>query len=760
MALVLNDRVKETTTTTGTGTINLAGAATNFETFVAGIGDGNTVYYAIVHQDQPEFEVGLGTVTDATPDTLSRTTILSSSNSDGLVSFSAGTKDVFCTLPASKTVFEDGSGNLNIKTSVDNSVTQGLVIERSANTDKGYINYQGGAFRFIATDGDPIKIGHVSNTDIVEITSGGVLAVNSGTTNTVATFTSTDSGAGFNLTDDSGTSTIQTNGANLRVGVDEDGAVSSSAIQFRVDGSTKATINDSGVLDVDGGITVDDITIDGTEIDLSSGDLTIDVAGDITLDADGGEILLKDGGTEVGRFLLDDNNHLKLKSIQSDADILFQGNDGGSGITALRFDMSDAGTATFNHDIKLGDNGIAIFGDSSDLQIYHDGSNSYIDEQGTGNLYIRATHFLLQNASGRDALTAVNNDVFLKSSGIIKLQTTSTGVDVTGDVGATTATIAGDITQTTGDYLYTGGGNFDIKHTIASQNIVFSTTPSGGSTAEVLRITHDGKLSKLSGDLTIDVAGNIQLDADDAGEVRFLDGGTQYAAIKKDSNDAVVQSIVADGDLRFNGIDDSSVITALRLDMSEGGNAIFNSSIDVGGSITKTGDLTLDVSGDITLDADGGTIVFKDAGTEIGFFALDNSGFFDMLSSVSDADIRIRGNDGGSTITALTLDMSEAGAATFNDNVTAFSDERLKNNIETLEHGLAKVEQLRGVTYTRDGRENIGVIAQEVEKILPEIVLTADDEMGTKSVDYSRLTAVLIEAVKELSERVKELENK
>ena len=114
MALVLNDRVKETTTTTGTGTINLAGAATNFETFVAGIGNGNTVYYAIVHQDQAEFEVGLGTVTDATPDTLSRTTILSSSNSDGLVSFSSGTKDVFCTLPASKAVFEDASNDVTL----------------------------------------------------------------------------------------------------------------------------------------------------------------------------------------------------------------------------------------------------------------------------------------------------------------------------------------------------------------------------------------------------------------------------------------------------------------------------------------------------------------------------------------------------------------------------------------------------------------------------------------------------------------------
>ena len=112
MALVLNDRVKETTTTTGTGTLNLAGAATNFETFVTGIGDGNTVYYAIVHQSAAEFEVGLGTVTDASPDTLSRTTILSSSNSDSAVDFSSGTKDVFCTLPASKTLFKDASGFL------------------------------------------------------------------------------------------------------------------------------------------------------------------------------------------------------------------------------------------------------------------------------------------------------------------------------------------------------------------------------------------------------------------------------------------------------------------------------------------------------------------------------------------------------------------------------------------------------------------------------------------------------------------------
>ena len=103
MAFALNDRVKETSTTTGTGTFDLAGAETGFESFVSGVGDGNQTYYAISNDGTAEFEVGIGTVTYAATDTLSRDTIISSSNSDALVDFSAGTKTVFCTLPASRT---------------------------------------------------------------------------------------------------------------------------------------------------------------------------------------------------------------------------------------------------------------------------------------------------------------------------------------------------------------------------------------------------------------------------------------------------------------------------------------------------------------------------------------------------------------------------------------------------------------------------------------------------------------------------------
>jgi hypothetical protein len=97
----LADRCWETSTTTGTGTFDLAGAVTAARTLVAGIGDGNTCYYVLAHRTVDEWEVGIGTVTDAATDTLSRDKILASSNSNNAVNFSAGTKDVFVHAPAS-----------------------------------------------------------------------------------------------------------------------------------------------------------------------------------------------------------------------------------------------------------------------------------------------------------------------------------------------------------------------------------------------------------------------------------------------------------------------------------------------------------------------------------------------------------------------------------------------------------------------------------------------------------------------------------
>ena len=103
MALVLNDRVKESSTTTGTGTISLAGASSGFVSFVAGVGNSNTTYYTIFQQGTNNWEVGLGTVTDATPDTLARTTVINTSAGNTTKINFSGTLDVFCTYPAIKT---------------------------------------------------------------------------------------------------------------------------------------------------------------------------------------------------------------------------------------------------------------------------------------------------------------------------------------------------------------------------------------------------------------------------------------------------------------------------------------------------------------------------------------------------------------------------------------------------------------------------------------------------------------------------------
>ena len=109
MALVVKDRVKETTATTGTGTVTLAGASTGYQAFSV-IGDGNTTYYAIVDTTTGDWEVGVGTYT-ASGTTLSRDTILESTNSGSAVSFASGSKDVFVTYPAERSVYLAAGGS-------------------------------------------------------------------------------------------------------------------------------------------------------------------------------------------------------------------------------------------------------------------------------------------------------------------------------------------------------------------------------------------------------------------------------------------------------------------------------------------------------------------------------------------------------------------------------------------------------------------------------------------------------------------------
>ena len=127
---------------------------------------------------------------------------------------------------------------------------------------------------------------------------------------------------------------------------------------------------------------------------------------------------------------------------------------------------------------------------------------------------------------------------------------------------------------------------------------------------------------------------------------------------------------------------------------------------------------------------------------------------FVIQNTTSNKDIIFKGNDGGSTITALTLDISEAGKATFNNDVVAFSDRKLKENIETLDG--KKVLDMRGVSFTRKdtGKESSGVIAQEIQEVAPELV---HDTNGTLGVAYGNLVGYLIEAIKDQQKQIDEL---
>ena len=176
MALVINDRVKVNSTATGTSQTTFAidnTPVTGFETFNTGIGVGNTTYYCIFNQGTSEFEVGLGTLSSTT--NLQRTTIISSSNSDSVVDFQSGTKDVFCTLPASKAVFKDASNNVSLQA----DLTVGALLKLPTNTANKILVADGTSFEEVDMSGD------------ATIASGGALTLaNSGVS--AASYTATN----------------------------------------------------------------------------------------------------------------------------------------------------------------------------------------------------------------------------------------------------------------------------------------------------------------------------------------------------------------------------------------------------------------------------------------------------------------------------------------------------------------------------------------------------------------------------------------
>ncbi len=426
----------------------------------------------------------------------------------------------------------------------------------------------------------------------------------------------------------------------------------------------------TGAITANAGVVVDNFTLDGTTLALSSGDLTLDVANNIFLDADGGVINLKDGGTSYGQ-LIKSSNDFRIFNPISDGDIVFRGNDGGSAITALTLDMSAAGAATFNTSVLLSGTGGLTTTGGNNLTI----SGSVADHAGL----IFATQAILPAEEGAEA-----------SGNVI-------------DIGAS--------------------GN-EFKSLYLNTSII---NDSG---------------------FTIDSGGDIILDAD-GGKVRFKDAGTDIGFVSFSNTDLTFYSSVQDRDLIFQGNDGGSAITALTLDMSAGGSASFSHDIQMvdngllrmgaGGDLILTsdgtngsifaneGNLTLDAAGDIIFDADGTDIILKDDGTAFGLFANSSTDFI-IRSTASDRDLLLQGNDNNTTITALTLDMSAAGAATFNAGATLGGNLTLSNASSPSINLTDTTNNVNLVLYSQNSNSHIGTTSNHslIIDVNNSAVLTLD----------------------------------
>ena len=284
----------------------------------------------------------------------------------------------------------------------------------------------------------------------------------------------------------------------------------------------------------------------------------------------------------------------------------------------------------------------------------------------------------------------------------------------------------------------------------------------GGITID--NITIDGtEIDLSSGELTIDVAGDIILDAD-GGDFTFKDGGTTQFQLQNSSGDVQFVNNTQDKDIKFMGDDGGSTITALTLDMSEAGAATFNSSVTHKGSTASSASNFISswqntgqsYFGYLYADS-GGTGIFSNTTTSIAegiYFQNSTDKTFFYNQGVARGEIDGSGN------------MIMAG------NITAFgtvSDIKLKKDIKVIENPIKKIKNLKGVTFTykKNGEKSTGLIAQDLEKVLPEAVyktheidLNGDSEDEHLAIRYGNTVGLLVEAIKELEARVKELENK
>ena len=451
---------------------------------------------------------------------------------------------------------------------------------------------------------------------------------------------------------------VDLNGVELILDADQDTSITadtddqidikiSGADDFRFTANTFTALAGSGIVVPDGGLTLGSTAVSSTAAELNIlDDATITTA----------ELNLIDGGTARGTTAV------------ADADGLLH-NDGGT--------MRMTSAATFKtyfqegisqayDDFTVGDAAFSVSTTAGNITIDAQGNDTDIIFKGTdGNA---DTTFLTIDGSAAGAATF--NDKIIATELDI-----SGNVDVDGTLEADAITIDGTAIAAAGTSSIVTVGALN-SGSIATGFGAIDNGASNITTGGLLKLDVDADANDVTGD---SATGRLTLGAGE--DLNLYHGGTD-SYIVNDTGDLVIKNGASDEDILFQGNDGGGAITALTLDMSAAGAAGFNGVVTANAGVVvdnitidgteidlSSGDLTLDVAGTIILDADGGDVRMKDGGTDYVNF-VKNGNNTEIKVQVSDGDMLFKGIDGGSDVTALTLDMSAAGAATFNSTLT------------------------------------------------------------------------------------------
>lgn len=577
--------------------------------------------------------------------------------------------------------------------------------------------------------------------------------------------------------------------------------IGSDAAKFK-DGYFDGTAYvDTANIGVNGYTTVTDNTYE-----VSSGDLLLDVAGDVVLDADGGDVNLHDNGVQFGGFT-NNAGDLIVKSGStnaatfSGANVDLAGTLDVTGATTLDSTLTVAGnTSISSGNLTVNTGNVSIGGTLDATGTITGNLTGGVTGNVTGNLTGNVTGNVVGDLTGDvtgNADTATTWETARSFTLTGDVAGTVSGVDGSGNVSMATTIQPNSValgTDTTGSYVgsLVAGTGVTITNNSgegATPTVAIGQAVSTSSNVTFNNMTVSGNLT-VSGTTTtvntetVNIADNIILLNSNETGTPSQDGGIQIergTATNKslywdESEDEWTigserfKAGTFEGTLVGNASTASTLATARTISLGGdlSGSASFNGSSNItitaavaNDSHTHDGRYYTESESDSRFTASAGdvmtgTLRFNDSvmctfgsSNDVEFFCNGSHMYMDLNSGIGNFYIR----DGSST--RFTFD--DAGHFTASGNVTAYSDERLKSDIVTIPNALEKVKALRGVNFTKDGEASTGVIAQEVQKVIPEVVQENDEYL---SVAYGNLVGVLIEAVKELSEEVEALKAK